>query len=893
MHRAALFSAVVVLFVLLWSPLLSAQGEQAAESSVDPAAAIAPTLPPKWVEQLEWRCVGPANMGGRITALAVYEKDPCIWWAATASGGLLKTTNNGISFEHQFDHERTVSIGDVAVAQSDPNIVWVGTGESNPRNSVSWGDGVYKSTDGGQTWEKMGLEKSFQIGRIAIHPETPDIVYVGALGRLWGANEERGVFKTSDGGKSWEKVLSIDEKTGIIDLQMQPGCPDTLLAAAYERLRDGFDGNDPAEKWGPGGGLYKTTDGGKSWTRINKGLPSANLGRIGIDFYRKDPSVVVLVLESERIGQEPPNAPYMGVRGEDAEVGAKITEITKDGPAEKSELEVGDIVVAVAGNTVHSYSDFTKEIRKHLAGDEVEIEVSRDRKSILAKVTFDKRPERNRASNNNNRSRRRRRGPFSASLGGQRQNVHEQQGPEGHEYGGIYKSTDGGESWTRINSVNPRPMYFSQARVDPSDENYLYVLGVSLYRSKDGGETFTRDGARRGVHVDHHAMWINPKDGRHMILGNDGGLYITYDRMENWDHLNHMAIGQFYHVAVGPRRNYRIYGGLQDNGSWGGPSRARHASGPINEDWISIGGGDGFVCRVDPEDGDQVYFESQNGGMGRFNLQSGDRGFIRPPRERGTRYRFNWKTPFILSSHNSGIYYTAGNHVFRSLNRGRDLKKISPEITRTGRGSATALAQSPLDAEVLYVGSDDGALWVTQNGGYEWRPILNFAEEKPDAESSEVAQGASDSAQGDSSAGEAAGTAVEASAPGESRGRRQRSGRGGGRMLERLKGMDANGDGKISQDEVPERMSHMFGRFDTNDDGVIDEQELEARSRGSRIRRQEQDPRSGDPPASSEDPASDPPPVNGDAPPPSGDSPAKGDADPQQPPAVPAESAVQ
>ena len=281
------------------------------------------------------------------------------------------------------------------------------------------------------------------------------------------------------------------------------------------------------------------------------------------------------------------------------------------------------------------------------------------------------------------KKRRRKRSPLRSAtwLGGQVPNAQDQQGPDGHEYGGLYKSTDGGVTWTRINSVNPRPMYFSQLRVDPSDDQHLYVLGISLYRSKDGGEEFTSDGGGGGVHVDHHALWIDPSDGRHTILGNDGGIYVTRDRLDTWEHKNRMAIGQFYHVAIGPRDDYWVYGGLQDNGTWGGPGRVRNGSGAKNEDWLSIGGGDGFVCRVDPEDPDRIYFESQNGSIGVRNLATGARSSLRPRAERGERLRWNWQTPFILSSHNPGIYYTAGNFVYRSWLRGADLEKISPEIT--------------------------------------------------------------------------------------------------------------------------------------------------------------------------------------------------------------------
>ena len=708
-----------------------------------------PLLSDDWTAKLKWRSIGPANMSGRITALAVYEADPTVWWAATASGGLLKTTNNGRTFTHQFDKENTSGVGDVAVAPSNKDIVWVGTGESNPRNSVSWGDGVYKSTDGGKTWKNMGLKETYQIGRIAIHPENPDVVYVGALGRLWGTNEERGLYKTTDGGETWEKILYIDEKTGVVDVNMHPTDPDTLLVATYERQRDGFDGNDPMKRFGPGAGIYKTTDGGKTFKVLTEGLPTCDLGRVDIDYYRKDPNIVYAIVESEKIGKQPEDAPYVGITGESADVGARLTDVIKDGPADKAGLKKGDIVIRVDGETVQSYNDMLAKVRRHLAGATVDVEVSRERESMTFELALEKYPEPDADEDEEDaprrgRGNRGRRSPFSGMLGGQRENMQDQQGPDGHDYGGIYRSEDGGESWTRVNSLNARPMYFSQIRVDPSDDQRIYTAGISLYKSDDGGETFSGDGHGRDVHVDHHALWIDPDDGRHMILGNDGGLYITYDRMKSWDHHNHFAIGQFYHVAVGPRRDYMVYGGLQDNGSWGGPNRTRDGRGPINEDWISIGGGDGFVCRVDPNDPDLIYYESQNGGLGRRNIRTGDMGFLRPRAPRGTRYRFNWKTPFILSQHNAGIYYTAGNHVFRSWFQGEELEAISPEITNTDKGAASALAESPRDASLLYVGTTDGALWRTEDGGKSWTDIFDFVAPKKEDDGEAVVVAADD-----------------------------------------------------------------------------------------------------------------------------------------------------
>ncbi len=715
-------------------------------------------LAPEWVKAMRWRSIGPANMGGRIVAISVFEADPCTWWVATAGGGLLKTMNNGITFEHQFDKETTVAIGDVRVAPSDGKIVWVGTGENNPRNSVSYGDGVYKSTDGGKTWKNMGLQETFQIGRILVHPRNPDVVYVGALGRLYGPNPDRGLFKTTDGGKTWNKVLFVDDKTGVIDMRMHPSDPETLLVATYERERDLYDTNDPSKKWGPGGGLYKTTDGGKTFKKLKQGLPTAQLGRIGLDWYRKDPNVVFAIIESEKIGMGPPGAKpagngYLGIAARTEEDKTEITTVAPDSPGAKAGLKVGDALLAVGDQPVRDYREFLMEMQELSVGDKIKLKVGRGSETLNVELTAAERPAGGRGpggggggfGGGGGRGGADPTHPFGASLGGQRENVQNRQTPDGHLYGGIYRSADAGETWTRINSLNPRPMYFSQVRVDPSDEKYLYVLGVSLYRSSNGGKTFRSDGGR-GVHADHHALWIDPRDGRHMRLGGDGGLYVTCDRMERWDHLNHAAIGQFYHVAIDTTRDYKVYGGLQDNGSWGGPSRTHNGAGPINEDWVSVGGGDGFKCQVDPNDPDQIYYTSQNGAMGRRNFRTGESASIRPqnaggPQRQGqnppaggpaqgppgrgqSRYRFNWNTPFILSHHNSRIFYAAGNVVFRSLDRGNDLRAISPNITRTDKGSATALAESPRNPNIVYVGTDDGALWMTKDGGATWTDIV-------------------------------------------------------------------------------------------------------------------------------------------------------------------------
>jgi photosystem II stability/assembly factor-like uncharacterized protein len=708
----------------------------------DPEKNVPPpdlTLPDGWAKAFTWRCIGPANMSGRITAISVFEADPTTYWVATASGGLVKTTNNGTTFEHQFDKEASVSIGSVCVAPSDRNVVWVGTGENNPRNSVSYGDGMYKSLDGGKTWQHMGLRGTFQTGKILIHPTNPNVVYVGALGRLYGPNEERGLFKTTDGGKTWDKVLYFDPNTGVVDARMHPTDPDTLFVAMWERRRDGFDSwpgdvaegydaYDPVKKWGPAAGIYKTTDGGKSFRKLTKGLPTNAMGRIGLDVCAKEPNVLFAVVDCEKIGmgtakKGAASTAFTGMFGEDAgeDGGAKITRIVPASPADLAGVKVEDVVTKVGDKAVKSFDDLTVITNNAKPKDKVVVQLKRADKATEVELIYTERPPMGKGGGGGGGGGFGGPGgatatrPYSAYYAGQRENVQDQQGPDSFEYGGVYKSTDGGESWTRVNSLNPRPMYFSQVRVDPSDPKYVTVLGVRPFTSSDGGKTFRSGG--RGVHDDQHALWIDPRDGRHQIIGSDGGFYSTYDRGQTWEHHNVLAMGQFYHVAVCNKKPYWVYGGLQDNGCWGLPSIGLHGGGPLNEDVISLNGGDGYVCRVDPNDPDQVYAESQNGGMVRYNLKTGERASIKPP---GRQYRFNWNTPYILSAANSHILYSGGNYVFKSVKKGDDAKVISPEIARTKNGTATALAESPRNPDVLWAGTDDGNLWVTKNGGKDW-----------------------------------------------------------------------------------------------------------------------------------------------------------------------------
>jgi hypothetical protein len=412
----------------------------------------------------------------------------------------------------------------------------------------------------------------------------------------------------------------------------------------------------------------------------------------------------------------------------------KVATVTAGGSADKAGVKVGDLIVAVEGNPVTNFREFLTELRvgaraedPRKVGDKVKVTVKQgDKEKTVELVLVETQiqfggggggPQRGASGNR----------PYGMGLGGQQANVQGRQGKDGYQTGGVYVSKDNGETWTRVNSLNPRPMYFSVVRVDPSDDKTLYVLAdtpTPIYRSTDGGATFTNVQTARGVHADAHAYWVNPKDGRHMIIGCDGGWYVTYDKCATWEHLNNFALGQFYHVAVDNRKPYRVYGGLQDNGSWGGPSQTLRRYGPINEDWGYVSGGDGFVCRVDPTDPDLVYSESQGGAISRRNYRTGESASIRPRRDQNAEpLRFNWNTPFILSNHNPSIFYCGAQYVFRSVKKGDDLKQISPELTRSKKGSMTAIAESPLTPDVLWAGTDDGFLWVSRDNGNKWENV--------------------------------------------------------------------------------------------------------------------------------------------------------------------------
>lgn len=564
-------------------------------------------ITPELLANMRPRLIGPATVGGRITSLAIDEKRPAVMVVAAASGGVWKTVNKGTTWTPIFDDQGSASIGAVAIAPTNSDIVWVGTGESNARNSVAWGDGVYKSLDGGKTWTHTGLSDTHHIGKIVIHPKNPDIVYVAALGHLWGANEERGIFKTMNGGKTWERALFLSEDCGAIDLAMDPKRPDTLYAAAYQVRRDAFSGGNPAVQFGPQAGLYKTTDGGKNWTKLSKGLPTAQIGRSGISVYRKNPNIVYAVIQTEK---------------------TNIRQTVGQNPRENSDPETG----------------------------------------------------------------------------------------------GIFRSDDGGKSWKKLNDLCPRPFYYGKIRIDPNDDKRIYVLGVPLYVSEDGGKTFRSNGAS-GVHPDHHDLWIDPNDSDHLVLGCDGGLNISYDRARTWEFVNNLPIAQFYAVGYDLRNPYWIYGGMQDNGSWGTVTNTKDAAGITTHDWIRVGGGDGFYCEVDPTDPYTVYAESQYGGLTRVHIKTGESRSIRPRAPQGSQYRFNWCTPLIISPHHPQTLYYAGEHLFKSTDRGDRWETISPDLTRGTPGTISVIAESPLKPGLLWVGTDDGRIHLSRDGGQHWTDL--------------------------------------------------------------------------------------------------------------------------------------------------------------------------
>ena len=578
--------------------------------TADGSAQQSPAAGSSPFKNLKWRSIGPVNTSGRIDDFAVARilGQPDAIYVATASGGVFKSTNASTSWTPVFDSTDAMqSIGDVTVAPSSPNTVWVGTGEANNRQSSSWGDGVYKSTDAGKTWTNMGLKDTKHIGRIVIDPLNANVVYVAAGGHLWGPHAERGVFKTTDGGTTWAKVLYVDTHTGATDLVMDPKNPKMLIAAMYQHERTpwGYNGG------GPGSGIYKSIDAGGTWKKVEKGLPAGDKGRIALDIFPGDPKVIFATVEAKESG--------------------------------------------------------------------------------------------------------------------------------------VFRSVDAGDTWEAMAKQNIRPSYFSQIRVDPKDRNRVYMLGSNrgFLVSNDGGKTFVDTGVN-GIHGEDHALWLDPDNTNHMIIGGDGGVSISWDRGMTWDFRMNMPLGQFYEIDVDMKTPFTVCGGLQDNGEWCVPSAVRDRNGIAARDGWNIGGGDGFYVKIDPSDNNFAYAESQNGAASRVNLTTMERQSVRPTAA-GTPLRWNWDTPIHISTADPKVIYMAAQMLFRSPDQGKSWTAISGDLT-TGVdhpagsdappadalsrndgtspfASLTSVSESPLDPRVIYVGGQDGTVQVTRDGGRTWTNI--------------------------------------------------------------------------------------------------------------------------------------------------------------------------
>ncbi len=548
---------------------MSAVGAQAPQ--VQPQAAAAPInqSDDPLLKSFRWRNIGPATMAGRIDRFAVVESNPSIYYIGFATGGIWKTVNNGTTFTPIFDTYPVSSIGDIGIAPSNPNILYVGTGEPNNRQSSSFGDGVYKSTDAGKTFTHVGLKETQSIARVLVHPTNPDIVYVAAIGHLFGPNKERGLYKTIDGGKTWTNTNFIDEDTGFTDVAMDPKNPEVLFAASYQRRRTphGFNGG------GPGSGLWKTANGGKTWTRLKgNGLPeSPIIGRIGLDICLTKPNVIIAQFE-------------VGASGG---TGAGVTD---DGKEQVAGQRGGGAGAAGAGAAAGAAAAGQAGARGGAAA-----------------------------------------AGQAGARGGQAGGA--PAAPPDPKQSGVWRSDDGGKTWRVVSNTNNRPMYYSKLRVDPNNDQVIYLGGASAYKSIDGGKTFrTLQGF---AHGDHHAIWVDPRNSNHVMYGNDGGLDVSYDGGETWDFIATMAVGQFYAISADMRKPYYVCGGLQDNGSWCGPSAKRSSVGILNSDWFRVGGGDGFYTQQDPTDWAVMYSESQDGAVSRLDLRAGTSVSIRPRGARG------------------------------------------------------------------------------------------------------------------------------------------------------------------------------------------------------------------------------------------------------------------
>ena len=660
--------------------------EKDLKSSIEQHAALLAQSPLKGFEA---RNVGPTNMSGRIVDIEVAQ-DRKTYYIAAASGGVWKTEDNGQSFNPIFDHHAALGIGDMALSPSDNNILWVGTGEDNSSRSTYAGAGIFKSVDGGKTFEMMGLPHSQHIGSIQIHPTNPDIVWVGSMGALYSKNKERGLYKTTDGGKTWKKTLFIDDNTGIIDIKLHPSNPDVLLAASWERFRQAWDfiGN------GKGSAIWRSEDGGDTWKKAVEGFPQDEfVGRIGFDFAMSNPDVVYALLDNQAKSDQEPETRRRGNQQEDKDA-LKFEDFEGMSLDEALALDDKRLETFLRRNRFASiYS--AKEVKRQLK---------------TGKITTTQIKNYNGEQVDANAA------LFDAPVIGAE----------------VYRSTDAGKSWNKVSESDIRRVYnsygyyFGEIRVSTEDENEVFILGVPLMVSRDGGKNFDRTDSIGRPHSDHQSMWINPNDSKHILLGNDGGLYRSYGGGARWDHLNtQMPISQFYSIMVDNAQPYNIYGGMQDNGVWFGKS-----TDTPDKPWQSLMGGDGMVVAVDTRDNNIVYTGFQFGAYFRINKETGERKMITPGHEIGTTpNRWNWRTPAELSYHNQDILFMGSQYVYQSMDQGSTWTRISDDLTKNEKSgnvpyaTLSVVEESPLEFGTLYAGSDDGNLWVTRNGGNTWKKI--------------------------------------------------------------------------------------------------------------------------------------------------------------------------
>ena len=630
--------------------------------------------------KLVWRSVGPEHMSGRVIRILSPKAHPGHLLVGFATGGLWRTADHGITWTPLFEGQSSFGIGDFNIS-ADGQTIWVGTGEANSQRTSYQGTGIFKSTDGGKTWQNMGLHDSNHIGRVVLNPRDANTVYVAALGHLYSDNEERGVFKTTDGGKSWTHALKIDDQTGVVDIVMDPRNPDVLYASAWERERRAWDFRDS----GRATAVYKTTNGGRSWAKLEGGLPTGQVGRIGLAIAESKPDTIYAFIDN---WNPDPEAEF-----EDERTPSK--QLTLRRFRMLTETQFAELPRTTLAGFVGRY--FPVGESPELIQQQV-----KDGKLKMADLI--------------------------ALMEKRDPDVMRMERVE-HE---VYRSDDGGKTWARTHAYrfgNHGGYYWGKVRVNPRDPNELFTLGVIALRSKDGGKTWKREG--QGVHADFHDLWYDPAVPGHIVFGCDGGAYESGDDGKTWRHLNNLPVGQFTTIAVDMKTPYNIYGGLQDNGTQKGPSTYNPGRSPLHQ-WSSVGGGDGSWVSVDPrEGGDLIYVASQFGSHSAFNQKTNERWQTRASAKPGEEeLRYNWVSPLIISPHHPDIIYLGSQRVHRSFNQGRNWQDISPDLTKNRKpigdvpfSTMKALDESPLKFGLIYAGADDGSVKMTPDMGNTWVDI--------------------------------------------------------------------------------------------------------------------------------------------------------------------------